>query len=58
MSSTMAKPETPMSTEPATKNPRAKMVARDVSVFYGKHQVIRGVSLDIEQGEFLAIAGR
>ncbi len=57
MSSTMAKPETPMSTEPATKNPRAKMVARDVSVFYGKHQAIRGVSLDIAERCVTALIG-
>lgn len=31
--------------------------ARDLHVFYGEYQVLRGVSLDIAEGEFVALFG-
>jgi phosphate transport system ATP-binding protein len=57
MSQIMAKPESPTSPEHASNAPEAKMVARDVSVFYGKTQAIRDVSIDIADRSVTALIG-
>jgi phosphate transport system ATP-binding protein len=53
----MAQSEQPKSPSLSSSTPQAKMVARDVSVFYGKTQAIRDVSIDIADRSVTALIG-
>lgn len=37
--------------------PRAKMQAQDVKIFYGDHQAIKGINLDLMENEVIAFIG-
>jgi phosphate transport system ATP-binding protein len=53
----MTKSEPPKSPSLSSTSPEAKMVARDVSVFYGKTQAIRDVSIDVADRSVTALIG-
>ena len=54
----MAKSDSPPSSELTSSDaPMAKMVAREVSVFYGKTQAIRDVSIDVADRSVTALIG-
>src|SRR5690554_8221750 len=45
-------------TQPAgLQAPRAKMQAQNVRVFYGEHQAIKGINLDLMENEVIAFIG-
>ena len=41
----------------ASGGPGVKMVARDVKVFYGAKQALKGIDLDIQENRVLALIG-
>jgi phosphate transport system ATP-binding protein len=50
-------PETPASEGAALEQPTPKMVARDVSVYYGEKHALKNVDLTINAGEITALIG-
>lgn len=49
--------QTEQSLQAAGQEPKAKMRARDVSVFYGEHEAVKKISIDMLENEVIAFIG-